>query len=143
VSSDTVPQRQRAVGEELASFVADLSYEEVPDDARRLAERCFVDTVGVTYAGMTTGAGAIAGEALGAVAGDGPVSLLGTGQQCSLLEGVFINGTASHGLDFDDVSDGVNGHPSVALVPPLLAVGGKLSASGADRLTGFVAGFEV
>lgn len=143
MSSDTVPQRQRAVSEELASFVADLSYEEVPDDARRLAERCFVDTVGVTYAGMTTGAGAIAGEALGAVAGDGPVSLLGTGQQCSLLEGVFINGTASHGLDFDDVSDGVNGHPSVALVPPLLAVGEKLSASGADLLTGFVAGFEV
>jgi 2-methylcitrate dehydratase PrpD len=132
-----------SVTEELATFVADLSYEEIPDDARRLAERCFVDTAGVTYAGMERGAGATARRALGAVAGDGPVSILGADEQCSLLEGTFINGTASHGLDFDDVSDGVNGHPSVGLVPPLLAVGEATEASGKDLITGFVAGFEV
>ena len=128
--------------EALAAFVADLEYDDVPEDALRLAERCFVDTVGVTYAGMVAGAGATAARAMGPVSGDGPVTLLGGDGTASVTGGAFINGTAGHGLDFDDVSDGVNGHPSVTLVAPLLAVGEAEGASGADLLTGFVAGFE-
>jgi 2-methylcitrate dehydratase PrpD len=142
MSPDNKQQAQGLSEARLAAFVAGLEYESIPEDARRLAERCFVDTAGVSYAGMTTGAGEKAVEALQPVAGDGPVSLLGTDEDISLLEGTFLNGTASHGLDFDDVSDGTNGHPSVTLVPPLLAVGEAEGASGEELLTGFVAGFE-
>jgi 2-methylcitrate dehydratase PrpD len=47
VSSQT---RQEASGPstgDLAAFLASLEFDDVPDDAVRLAERCFVDTVGV------------------------------------------------------------------------------------------------
>jgi 2-methylcitrate dehydratase PrpD len=143
MSSQTERVTHEASIEELAGFVADLEYADVPADARRLAERCFVDTVGVTYAGMVTGAGETATRAMGPVSGDGPVTLLGGDGTASVTDGAFMNGAAGHGLDFDDVSDGVNGHPSVTLVAPLLAVGEAEGASGEDLLTGFVAGFEV
>ena len=53
------------------------------------------------------------------------------------------NGTAAHALDFDDVSMRMI-HPSVNLVPALLAVGESrhLSAAG-QLLEGYLAGFEV
>lgn len=142
MSSQTERLTRETFTEELGAFVAGLEYGDVPDEATRLAERCFVDTVGVTYAGMVTGAGALAARAMGPVSGDGPVTLLGEDGSASVTGGSFINGTAGHGLDFDDVSDGVNGHPSVTLVAPLLAVGEAEGASGEDLLTAFVAGFE-
>jgi 2-methylcitrate dehydratase PrpD len=142
MSSGGKQQPKELSESQLAAFVAGLDYDTLPEDARRLAERCFVDTVGVSYAGMMTGAGATAADALTSVVGDGPVSLLGRDDTTSVLGGAFINGTASHGLDFDDVSSGMSGHPSVTLVPPLLAVGEAEGASGRALLTGFVAGFE-
>lgn len=137
--------RQEASGlstGDLAAFLASLEFEDVPDDAVRLAERCFVDTVGVTYAGMVEGAGAIAAKTIPSITGDGPVSLLGVDETLSIAGGAFVNGTAGHGLDFDDVSNGMNGHPSVTLVAPLLSVGQAEEASGEDLIAGFVAGFE-
>lgn len=143
MSSQTERQTTDASIEALAAFVADLEYDDIPEEATRLAERCFVDTVGVTYAGMVTGAGEIAAQVLPSISGDGPVSLLGADGSVSVTAGAFVNGTAGHGLDFDDVSDGTNGHPSVTLVAPVLAVGEAEGASGEDAIAGFVAGFEV
>ena len=143
MSSETERLTREAPTDELAAFVAALEYDDLPEDAVRLAERCFVDTAGVTYAGMVEGAGATAARALPPLVGEGPVTLLGEEGSASVAGGTFINGTAGHGLDFDDVSDGMNGHPSVTLVAPTLAVGEAEGASGEDLLAAFVAGFEV
>ncbi len=51
----------------------------------------------------------------------------------------WINSTAGHVLDYDDVA---LGHPSVVIVPAILAEGEALDASGADILTAYAAGFE-
>jgi 2-methylcitrate dehydratase PrpD len=124
--------------EPIASFVSTLSFEEIPEDAVRLAERCFVDTVGVTLAGAQTGAGAAAA----AIADPGETTVLGRDEAASMSDAALANGTAGHGLDFDDVSWGMDGHPSVALVAPALAVGERLDATGRELVTAFVAGFE-
>lgn len=126
---------------ELAAFVAGLSFEDVPADAVRVAERCFVDTVGVTMAGATTGAGATTAAALGNWGG-GDAHLLGRGGTAPLLDAVFANATAGHGLDFDDFSWGMDGHPSVPMVAPILALGSATGASGEDAIAAYVAGFE-
>ena len=44
----------------------------------------------------------------------------------------LVNGTAAHALDYDDVTWGLIGHPSVSLVPAVLALGEHLGASGRD-----------
>ncbi|MFC6718222.1 MmgE/PrpD family protein [Natrialbaceae archaeon GCM10025810] len=126
---------------DLAAFVADCSYHDVPDEAIRLVERAILDTVGVTIAGSST---EVAAAALATVAGEeGETTVIGRDESLPLGDAVFVNGTAGHALDYDDVAlAAMDGHPSVPMVAPLLAVGEREGASGRDVLTGYVAGFE-
>lgn len=141
LTAEREADQEQTIDEELASFVSDLSFRDIPEDGVRLAERCFVDTVGVTLAGSTEGAGRTAARMVRGISHDGPVSLIGSGGSAPLTEGVFVNGTAGHGLDYDDVVMGV-GHPSVPLVAPILGVAEANGASGKELITAFVAGYE-
>src|SRR5262249_14371887 len=51
-------------------------------------------------------------------------------------------GAAAHALDYDDVNVAIPGHPSVAILPGLLALAERQRASGRDVSTAFVAGYE-
>lgn len=132
---------RKPVASELAEFVSNLTTEAVPREGIQLAERIFVDTTGVTLAGAISEA---AEAAAGTVVPDDSsgVRLLGRDTDASVTNAAFVNGTAAHALDFDDVSSGMQGHPSTTMVPALLAVGEAESASGIDVLAAFVAGFE-
>ncbi len=130
----------RAPDRELAAFVAGLTFEELPDDLVRAAERAFVDTVGVTVAGAAEGAGAVAMATVRASGGEGPAGLVGGGS-ASLTDAAFANGTAGHALDFDDVTRGV-WHPSVPIVAPILALAEARDLSGEAAVAAYVAGYE-
>lgn len=125
---------------ELAAFVADLSYDDLPGDAVRAAERVFVDTVGVTVAGAAEGAGRTAVDLTTAISG-GDATLVGSDATASVTDAAFANATAGHGLDFDDVTWGV-WHPSVPLVAPILALTEREGASGRAAVAAYVAGYE-
>ncbi|WP_244510191.1 MmgE/PrpD family protein [Natronobacterium texcoconense] len=132
--------RTPQLADDLAAFVADLSGDDVPDSGQRLAERAILDTVGVTLAGTATAA---ADAAFGTSLEEGETTVLGRDETRPLSDAVFANGTAGHALDFDDVALAVmDGHPSVPMVAPLLAIGEREQASGSDLVTAFVAGFE-
>ena len=128
----------------LAEFVAGLEFEDAPSDLVALAERAFVDTVGVTLAGADADAGERAGRFAATQAGavDGGATLVGRTERATLPAAALANGTAGHALDYDDLSWGMDGHPSVVLVPPVLAASEATDATGADAVTAFVAGFE-
>ncbi|MDF9746018.1 MmgE/PrpD family protein [Natrinema salsiterrestre] len=129
------------VAGELATFVASLAADDVPDEAYRLAERAILDTVGVTIAGAGADAGEIAAGAVGIESG--ATTVLGRNDRLPLSDAVFANATAGHALDFDDVAlAAMDGHPSVPMVAPLLAIGEREAATGRELLTAYVAGFE-
>jgi 2-methylcitrate dehydratase PrpD len=71
----------------------------------------------------------------------GAASLYLSGPRVPAPEAAWINGTAAHALDYDDVS--LRGHPSTVLVPAILAEAEVLGASGAQMATAYVAGYEV
>ncbi|WP_408960368.1 MmgE/PrpD family protein [Natrinema sp. 74] len=126
---------------DVAAFVSALSFEDIPDDAVRLVERAALDTVGVTLAGTGTDTAARAASAVGF--DDGDTTVLGSDGSRPLSDAVFVNATAGHCLDFDDVAlAAMDGHPSVPMVAPLLAVGERRSVTGRDLITAYVAGFE-
>jgi aconitate decarboxylase len=56
-------------------------------------------------------------------------------------QAAFVNGVASHALDYDDVA--LSGHPSTALTPAIMAMAHALQASGEDCLRAYVVGYEV
>ena len=49
---------------------------------------------------------------------------------------------SAHALDYDDVNLAMPGHPSVAILPGLLALAEQRHSSGRDVITAFVAGYE-
>ena len=99
----------------------------------------FADCVGTMIAGSVEDPPKILLQALAPPAGD--VNLYLVGPRVPAPEAAWINGTAAHALDYDDVA--LRGHPSAVLVPAILAEGQSLKASGAQMATAYVAGYEV
>jgi 2-methylcitrate dehydratase PrpD len=129
----------RAVAEELVARRID----QYPADIVELARQCLTDFLAVTLAGTReSGSQALASELLEDRDGRGPATLIGLPQRASALDAALINGMAAHALDYDDVSLPMSAHPSVVILPALLALAEKRKASGRQVLESFVAGYE-
>ncbi len=59
-----------------------------------------------------------------------------------MLSAALVNGAAGHALDYDDVNLAMPGHPSVAILPGLIALAEQRRSSGRDVIAAFVAGYE-
>jgi len=112
----------------------------VSDACLAAATRAILDTVGVALAGAATDTAKIVART--ASFADGPCHIIGATQQCYPLNAALVNGTAAHALDFDDMTQNMMGHPSVALVPALFALGEQANASGREILQAYLVGFE-
>lgn len=124
---------------QLAEFVSGLAFEKLPQTAVETAKRGAIDTVGVMFAGRDEPVAKFATELAAAAAG-GEARLLFDRGFAHSQDAALANGTAAHALDYDDVA--LEGHPSVVLVPAILAEGERLGASGRDLITAYVAGYE-
>ena len=122
----------------LGQFVADLSPNRLPQVAVRIVRMGFVDTIGTMIAGRNEDSVRIMTETL--APGDGPATLTFGERHAPAPEAAWINATAAHALDYDDVA--LRGHPSTVLVPAILAEAEHLGCSGADMITAYVAGYE-
>lgn len=59
-----------------------------------------------------------------------------------MLDAAFVNGTAGHALDYDDTSKSLSGHPTVIIVPGLLALAEMRGASGKAFVDAYIIGVE-
>ena len=123
----------------LGSFVSRIRLEAIPPAALRVVHTGFVDCVGTLIAGSIEEPPRLLHKALAPAPGDATLYLVGP--RVSVPEAAWINGTAAHALDYDDVS--LRGHPSTVLVPAILAEAEGLGSSGAEMATAYVAGYEV
>ena len=128
-----------ALTKHLGRFISDLSPNRVPEEAERTARMGFIDCIGTMIAGRKEDSVRIMTEVLAPT--DGPSTLTFGTRRTPAPEAAWINGTAAHALDYDDV--GLRGHPSTVLVPAILAEGEALGSSGADMITAYIAGYEV
>src|SRR6201998_1089433 len=70
-------------------------------------------------------------------------SLWGRGPQSTVEGAALFNGIAAHALDFDDASSPMSGHPSIALLPCLIALAEARHIEGARVVSAYVVGFEI
>jgi len=127
---------------QIAQRIHALRYEDVTPDALTWTASAFVDTVGVTLAGIQEDGPRILLKVPGIAAAPGPALILGTTRRTSVLDAALVNGTASHALDYDDVAGSMGGHPSAMLVPALIPLGESQGSSGRDLVLAYIAGFE-
>ena len=124
---------------QLGKRVASIEFADISAPAVATVKRGFIDCVGVMFAGREEPVVGVLREALFFPVSDESRILFDKGQTAS-PEAALLNAAAAHALDYDDVA--IDGHPSVVLVPAVLAEGERLRSSGAELITAYVAGYE-
>jgi len=127
---------------DLAQKIHDFSWAQVTPKALAVARTAFIDTIGVTLAGSAEPCTTILLATPGIADAPGEATIFGTPRRTSALDAAFINGTASHALDYDDFSFPMGGHQSVPLVAPLLALAEERGLSGKALVTAYAVGIE-
>ena len=125
----------------IANWIVNTTYEDIPPEAIRVANESCFDVIGVILAGSAQPAGEIIKKYVTDQGAAPQATVLSTGEQSSVANAAFANGTMGHALDFDDF--GGFGHPTVAIFPALLAIGEHSGATGRDLLEAYVVGCEV
>jgi 2-methylcitrate dehydratase PrpD len=118
-----------------------LVFDDLPSKAIVIAKQCILDWFAVTIAGSRTKTVNLLADDLPCIIAGG-VSLIGRADKRALYDAALINGTASHALDYDDVNYALSGHPSVPVLPAILALAERDHAIGYDFITAFIAGYE-
>ncbi|MEQ8504526.1 MAG: MmgE/PrpD family protein [Rhodospirillales bacterium] len=128
--------------QDLADWIADVPSADFTDRPRRWAKHAILDWFGVTMAGATDPlVGILAAEAIDAGEG-GNAKLVGRKETVTPNSAAMINGAASHALDYDDVNKRLHGHPTVPVVPAILALAEQKGLSGRDVVDAFIVGYE-
>jgi 2-methylcitrate dehydratase PrpD len=126
----------------LAFQATNLRYEDIPEPVRTLARQCVLDYLGVGIAGADDPLVRMLIDEMAEAGGAPQASVIARKTQLPALSAALVNGAAAHALDYDDVNMAMPGHPSVAILPGLIALAEFKAASGRDLITAFVAGYE-
>ncbi len=127
---------------QLADRIHRLRYEDLSPAAIEWTRSAFIDTIGCTLAGIVDDGPRILRRVPGIAAAPGPSLIYASRTRTSPLDATLVNGTASHALDYDDVSGVMGGHPSVMLILPVLALAELVGATGHDLALAYVVGYE-
>lgn len=127
----------------LAAYVAHPGLGPRRAQAESIARQGMTDTIAVALAARDEAVTRIALDYARGQAGpaEGGAPLWFGGEALPPARAAFVNGVASHALDYDDVA--LSGHPSAALTAAILAQGHAQGASGRDCLLAYIVGYEV
>jgi 2-methylcitrate dehydratase PrpD len=128
----------RAIAEQAAA----VDYNALPETVRALARQCVLDYYGVALAGSDDPLVAILLDEFSEAGGAGQAGIIGHAARLPVLSAALVNGAIGHALDYDDVNLAMPGHPSVAILPGLLALAEQRRSSGSEVIAAFVAGYE-
>ena len=139
----------RTASEIVADFAAGFDRARLSDASVRQCGRALADTLAVGIAGLREPS---VGQALRYVEGSAPqldngynqlafARLWGTGRTAPIETAALFNGISAHVLDFDDASSPMSGHPSVALLPALVALAEARDIEGSWLASAYVVGF--
>jgi len=127
----------------LAQRAAELDYDDLPTPIRELARQCVLDYLGCAIAGAGDPLVRMLLDEMMEGGGAAQASVIGHHERLPALAAALVNGAAGHALDYDDVNLAMPGHPSVAILPGLLALAELKGSSGQEVITAFVAGYEI
>jgi len=136
----------------VAHFVASTKYEDIPADVIELGKKSILDGLGLALAGSKAETGAISRQYVANLGiSGGRATIIGTNQKTCPRFAAFINGVSIHADDFDDTQlavakDRVYGllvHPTVPVLPAILALSEGRGISGKEFLLAYHLGVEV
>ena len=121
-----------------------LAFDPIPAAAALdvAARNAIADTLGVMLLGASEESTRILAVTPGIAESAGPCVIVGTDLRRSPLDAALLNGVASHAHDFDDFTQVFGGHPSVPVLPALLALADTRPVTGAALIHAYAIGVE-
>ena len=129
--------------ESLARFVAQLEYDDVPQEARIAAKRAVLDGFGAMIYGTTTEWAELGRQYVFRYGCCGSSAVIGTSRKVSPRDAALLNGLFAHGFELDDTHVASISHPGSVVLPAAMAVIPSSERSGRQFLTAVIAGYEV
>jgi 2-methylcitrate dehydratase PrpD len=133
----------KKIAEVLAEFVVTHNSEDLPPAVIEKAKHHIIDTVGCIVGASNETQAKILLEIMGSEGGNPHSSVFGQGLKTSAMNAALLHGTLGHTFDFDDDHREGTMHPSIAVLPALLALGEKANISGKQLLRSYCIGMEV
>src|SRR5919108_5268862 len=127
----------------LAAFVVDTAFAAIPSQASARAKEAILDGLGCALVGSPTPIGKLITQYVRERSETARAAVIGSGFKTSAALAALANGTMAHALDFDDVNWSMSGHPTVPVLPAVLALGQEVHACGQEVLLAYTLGFEV
>lgn len=129
---------------QLAEYVAELSFEKLPEEVRHRTKFLLLDLVGIAirarHEANSTESVRSALVQLGL--SQGRTSVIGDNESYAPPGAALFNGTLAHSLDFDDTHAAGSIHSSAPIVPAALAAAELNGCDGKTLIAGIVAGYE-
>ena len=132
----------KEVTKELAAFLSQITFQDLPPGVVEQAKKCLIDFIGVALCGARTPLALKFFNFIKKLGGKPEASVIGFAHKTSCPQSALLNGFTAHGLELDDGHIVGHVHPAVTVIPAALAVGEKIGASGKDLLTAMVSGYE-
>ncbi|MDD2496930.1 MAG: MmgE/PrpD family protein [Desulfitobacteriaceae bacterium] len=127
----------------LSHFIANLSYDNLPEDIVDAAKSAYLDWLGSALAGSDKKPTAILKKIVKEMGGHPEATLIGDGFKTTAAHAALLNGASSHVVELDDVHKAAVLHAGAVVIPAALAVSEKKGKNGKDLITAIVAGYEI
>lgn len=129
---------------DLARFIVNASYDDLPNEAIKACKRDILDTIGVGIAGSSSrGIREVANYAV-EMKGKESSTILADGIKVPPVSAALVNGSMCHALDYDDTHDKAVLHTGAVVIPASLAIAEYVgSVSGKDLITAVTLGIEI
>ncbi len=128
--------------ETIARFITETRFQNLPGPVVEAAKVAIFDGVGCMLAGSAEPLGQIVADYVRRLGGRPDCVVAGHGFRTNPVMAAFANGTFLHALDFE-IQGIPPTHGTSAILPPALALGEVVGATGKDVIAAYVVGWEV
>ncbi len=136
-------QPRPGVTQNLARFVAETKWEDIPDRARHEAKRALLNFFAVAIAGCRTAPVEMALASLAEFSGGGRATVIGRSERIDALSAAFLNAASANVFDYCDTHLPTVVHPTSPVAPALFSLAEMRRVTGPQLLMAFVLGFEI
>jgi 2-methylcitrate dehydratase PrpD len=136
MATDAMTTRQ------LAQFLAESQWQDIPDPVQHEAKRTIVNFVGTALGGCHDEAVELAMRALAPFFGHAHATVIGRNERADALSAAFLNAVSANVLEFDDTHLETVIHPAAPVAPAVFALAELRPIDAQDLLHAVVLGVE-
>ena len=140
--SASAVQTQTSRSSRMVEFLMSLKLAALPPKVISEARIRLLDGIGCGLYGAAMPWGRISAETIYEEGSQGAATVYGNKKPVAPARAALVNGTATHGIELDDISPGAHVHPGAVVIPAALATAEQCGASGERLLLGLIAGYE-